>query len=220
MAKEAPPPEPAGDVPAWFMTYSDVITLLMTFFILLLTFASNEPEQFERMQSSMFSGSGGTGIAGDRKDALERESLVVRTRPRAARLTMRGSEMPPIETDPPIKDTTQALAGLEEHEQRPVTPRNSIEVPLALLLEENGTKVSAVGATHLRMLARQLRRPGYEVTLTIHPKADPGPLYTIAEHLVQQHHIAPGQIGLATSADLKAGAGKVRIEVSREERGT
>ena len=46
------------------MTFSDVITLLMTFFILLLTFATNEPESFSRIETSMFGG-GGTGTISD-----------------------------------------------------------------------------------------------------------------------------------------------------------
>ena len=54
------------DIPSWVMTFSDVITLLMTFFILLLTFASNTPEKFEQVQVSMFSGGGATGIVGRR----------------------------------------------------------------------------------------------------------------------------------------------------------
>ena len=49
MARQKPFPEPKDDIPAWFMTYSDVITLLMTFFILLLTFATTEPERFRKI---------------------------------------------------------------------------------------------------------------------------------------------------------------------------
>ena len=51
MAKKCICSPGSAEVPTWFMTYSDVITLLMTFFILLLTFATNEPESFERMHS-------------------------------------------------------------------------------------------------------------------------------------------------------------------------
>ena len=50
MARQPAPEEPEDDVPAWVMTFSDVITLLMTFFILLLTFATNTPETFDRLR--------------------------------------------------------------------------------------------------------------------------------------------------------------------------
>ena len=101
--KKRPPPEPAGDVPLWFMTYSDVITLMMTFFILLLTFATNEPESYEQMQASMFGGAGAMGIAGDILE--ENDAVLMRQRLRLGRATDRGSEMPPMESSP----TAQAL---------------------------------------------------------------------------------------------------------------
>ncbi len=98
MRKERPP-QKKEDVPAWFMTYSDVITLLMTFFILLLTFSTNEPEFLDTIRISMFGGTGATGVAGVREDGMERDSYVVRVRPSLARMVMRGSEMPPISDD-------------------------------------------------------------------------------------------------------------------------
>ena len=218
MARETPPPEPAGDIPDWFMTYSDVITLLMTFFILLLTFASNEPEQFERLQASMFSGTGGTGVAGQRVDGMERESFVIRTRPRSARLTMRGSEMPPTQTDPETDDIKGALSGLEDDEQRAVTPRNAIQIPLTLLLNEQFTDVSSVGQQHLRMVTRQVRRPGMHLALAVHPSDDVEPLIAIAKYLISQG-LKPGQIAFATSRVMKPGFSLVRLEIIREERG-
>ena len=95
---------PREDIPAWFLTYSDVITLLMTFFILLLTFATTEPESFERIQSSMFGGGGGSGFAGKQGEHFQ-DAIISRIRPRSARMTQRGSESPPIDTE----TTTESL---------------------------------------------------------------------------------------------------------------
>jgi len=63
MARDKPEEPNSGDIPAWFMTYSDVITLLMTFFILLMTFSTTEPENFGRMQVVMFGGGNSSGVA-------------------------------------------------------------------------------------------------------------------------------------------------------------
>ena len=82
--KEKPPPDPPEDVPLWFMTYSDVITLMMTFFILLLTFATNEPERFEQMKISVFGASGASGIAGKPPEGLEKAVNDYAARRRAA----------------------------------------------------------------------------------------------------------------------------------------
>ena len=56
-------PPPVAGIPSWFLTYTDVITLLMTFFILLLTFATSEPEFLSKVQVVAFGGGGSTGVA-------------------------------------------------------------------------------------------------------------------------------------------------------------
>ena len=55
------------------MTYSDVITLLMTFFILLLTFATTEPERFEKSISSTFAKGAATGTVGNKIDDIDKD---------------------------------------------------------------------------------------------------------------------------------------------------
>ncbi len=56
---QAPPPKkekktdtPAG-APAWMVTYSDLVTLLLTFFVLLLSMANMDPVRFLAASSSM-----------------------------------------------------------------------------------------------------------------------------------------------------------------------
>lgn len=219
MPKEKPPPpENSGDVPDWFMTYSDVITLLMTFFILLLTFASNEPEQFERMKTTMFSATGGTGIAGEKTSGIEKESMVMRTRPRAARVSMRGSEMPPSKEDPPASEVSDALAGLDEDEARNLTPRNAIDLPLSFLLDDDMQAVSSMGKQHLKMIAIQVDRPGNHIVFALNPKDDAAPLFVIAKHLISLG-IKPGKIAFATTPKLKKRSNRVQLEIIREERG-
>ncbi len=66
------------DIPAWFMTYSDVITLLMTFFILLLTFSTTEPERFEKVRATTFSAGGATGLIGKTIEGPDDDSWVNR----------------------------------------------------------------------------------------------------------------------------------------------
>jgi len=217
MAKEKPPPEKKGDVPEWFMTYSDVITLLMTFFILLLTFASSEPEQFERIKSSLFAGAGGSGIAGEPVPGIERESLLVRMRPKAARMAASGTEMPPIETDPSTKDFSDALQGLEDDEVRDVPPRNLIRLPYSMLLESDMKTVNSVGRQHLMMVGRQLRQSGlsHQLNLGIHAQDDPEPALVIAEFLMTQK-VVPGQIAISVDPTMKKKGRLVKLEIIRE----
>ncbi len=126
------------DIPSWLMTFSDVITLLMTFFILLLTFATSEPESFDRVQVSLFGGGGATGIAGDRTSSMDHDALLMRERARSGRITTRGSEMPPIQSDPVYESIANGIAGLEDDEKRELATQHAILVPLTLLIDSNG----------------------------------------------------------------------------------
>ncbi len=144
-------PDPAMEIPSWIMTFSDVITLLMTFFILLLTFATDEPEKFERMQVSMFKGGGALGIAGPAASPLDKDSLLVRERPRAGRITTRGSEMPPLNSDATTESLAEGIAGLEEEEQRELSTNHSVAIPLVLLFSADG-ELSPRGEASARLL--------------------------------------------------------------------
>ena len=75
MAKEKLPPPPPDDIPAWFMTYSDVITLLMTFFILLLTFSTTEPERFEKVQTAVHQSGGASSMVGPVSEGIDQGLL-------------------------------------------------------------------------------------------------------------------------------------------------
>ena len=55
MANEKPQPEadePSG-APEWMVTFSDCMTLLLTFFVLLLSFSSFDNQNFQKMNKSM-----------------------------------------------------------------------------------------------------------------------------------------------------------------------
>ncbi len=151
MAKKSTP-DPPMDIPSWLMTFSDVITLLMTFFILLLTFATDQPESFERMQIALFGGGGATGFAGPAHGALDKDAVLMRERPKSSRLTTRGSEMPAIHSDPVYESLAKGIAGLEEHEKRETAVSNSIKVPLAMLFSREG-EITNLGRQKMRMLS-------------------------------------------------------------------
>ena len=165
MAKK-PAPEPAGDdVPLWFMTYSDVITLMMTFFILLLTFATNEPERFEQMKVSVFGASGANGLIGEQPDGTEKDSWVLRVRSRASRLTDRGSEVPPIDKDTATESMNKGLSGLED-EGAEIVDTFAVVVPGSTLGSADG-ELYEYGQHNMKMLANMMRTRSYELTIEI-----------------------------------------------------
>ncbi len=44
---------PRSSTPAWFVTFADLMVLLMCFFVLMLSFSSMDPEKFKQMSGSM-----------------------------------------------------------------------------------------------------------------------------------------------------------------------
>ena len=150
-------PEAPADIPSWLMTFSDVITLLMTFFILLLTFATNEPEKFERIQVSMFGGGGATGMAAEAEGPLDYDALLLRERQRSGRISQVGSEMPPIHSDAVYETLNKGVAGLENDEMRELSTQHGVVIPWSLFMTSDGN-ISPLGQQHLKMLAKHMRR--------------------------------------------------------------
>lgn len=195
MRKDAPPPK-KEDIPAWFMTYSDVITLLMTFFILLLTFATNEPEMFERMQDSLFGGGGSTGLAGKMNEAVDNDSMLVRERPPSSRLTMEGSEMPPIHDDPASRGVDRGLAGLDNEEHKDPTISHQIDAPLALLVGADG-EIYPRGIQLNQMLSRQLSKDPCHVKFIVSDRNEVSRVMAVSQSLVTEYGVRPGKIGIS-----------------------
>ncbi len=176
------------------MTFSDVITLLMTFFILLLTFATNEPESFERMQVSLFGG-GGTGIAGKNIGPMDQDTVLMRERPRSGRITHRGSEMPPTYTDPAYESLANGISGLEEHEERVLSTTHSLTVSTSLLVNSDG-EVTSFGAQQLRMLGIQMKKRPLQLDLVVGSNDAVATAITLAQHLMAQEGITLGRVGV------------------------
>jgi chemotaxis protein MotB len=83
--------------PLWLISYGDMMTNLMTFFVLLVTFAGSSKENFERFRSSFFSrGLFGLGVAGPLKSFWDNysDAMVDRFMSLSARRPEPGSSVP------------------------------------------------------------------------------------------------------------------------------
>lgn len=208
--------EQPAEIPAWFMTYSDVITLLMTFFILLLTFATNEPEHFARMQIAMFGGGSSSGLAGKNNEPFDKNAMLMRARPTAARLTIRGSEMPPVVTDPAYESLDAGVKSLENSHELADADRMSIRIPLSVVLNEDDT-VTAVGQQQLRMIATQMRRMPIDVRLEVRDLRDADRCLPLATELISSGRVAPSRVSIGTNRNLQAG--DLRLSLIRTKAG-
>ncbi|HUV41505.1 MAG TPA: flagellar motor protein MotB [Sedimentisphaerales bacterium] len=93
--KQASESETPAGAPVWMITFCDCMTLLLTFFVLFLSFSSFDDETFRKL-NSIFRGQFG-GITAteddDREAFLETPSLVHRKEPE------KGSEKPTLATE-------------------------------------------------------------------------------------------------------------------------
>ena len=206
------PKEPPPDIPTWIMTYSDVITLLMTFFILLLTFSTNEPEQFERMQVSMFGTAGAAGFAGPVE--ISKESLFSRVPPRAARMTVRGAEMPPIHQDTSGESVKQGLTGLEETKLAHSSRQHVFQVSTTLLVDADGN-ISTLGLQILRLFARQLAAFPYDFHVQVDRGDDIPAALSFAQFLINHQKLAPGRVGISLAKSPNPKGRSTRFVLSR-----
>ena len=148
------------------MTFSDVITLLMTFFILLLTFATNQPETFDRMQNSMFGGGGSLGFAGS-MEGMDKDSLLLRERARTGRQAQQGSTMPPLYSDPSLSSLDKGIAGLASEEERILDRAYRLRMKLNALVDQDGMPTENAKG-QIGMLARQIKNRQMGIEFFLH----------------------------------------------------
>jgi chemotaxis protein MotB len=215
MAKKKKFPIPKEDIPAWFMTYSDVITLLMTFFILLLTFSTTEPERFEKTQSAPFSTGGATGLAGKKIDGLIKDSMISRVRPPASRIAMRGAEMPPIMQDP-VRDTFgKGLESLDPSERKHnEMTSHHFDVDFNRIFDAHGNLTSQ-GKQICRTLAAQLRDLPFQAAFQFSDAADSPRVIKLMEFLFREEKTRPGQVALSVVKQDDLSGDKLRILIKR-----
>ncbi len=207
-------PVPPPPIPSWFLTYTDSITLLMTFFILLMTFSSDEPESFERMQVSAFGGGGGTGAAGVASASVEKDSLSLRYRPGSGRVTMRGDEAAPMDVDPVHEALAKGLQSLDTLDELASAERVSVNSSLQLLRDDSDN-LTEFARQQMRMLAIQLRGLPLEVELQVGNTKDIAFSVLLARYALETQGIPPGRISVSVANSGALPAGTLRMTLTR-----
>ncbi|MBN2133936.1 MAG: hypothetical protein JW741_30820 [Sedimentisphaerales bacterium] len=67
-------PEDSGGAPEWMVTFSDCMTLLLTFFVLLISFSSFDEKVFKRMESALAEGLSSISLSTKRQREAIRET--------------------------------------------------------------------------------------------------------------------------------------------------
>ena len=216
MAKNKAPEAPPDDIPAWFMTYSDVITLLMTFFILLLTFSTTEPEKFDKVEVSAFGKSGASGVAGHDHKGVDLQSWVQRVRSRAARIAMQGSTMPPMVDEPSSAAVGRGLqAVMGEDAEKDIMTTNSFQVPLDPLVNSN-SNLTPRGIQIATMVASQLRSLPVHCAIEFSNQKLGDRASRFLSHLYDVERVRPGQVGIGHADGVDSNS--IRFVIERYEK--
>lgn len=185
--KKTPTADGTPGVPTWMLTYADTVTLLMTFFVMLMSFSTLDEEEYSKVRGSL---QGHLGVAG--QERFNQDSLLLRRDMESGRVFLDGYENPP-EYDP-MNYVQESL--IEQMRVQTTATRN--------VLQYNLTKKGF----EIHITAGQLFEPGSAAFL---PEAE-SPLNVIGraiKHL--PHHLrvqASGEMlflrskGLASRQDL------------------
>lgn len=197
MAKRKKAPDTTGDIPPWFMTYSDVVTLLMTFFILLMTFSTHSPEKTEKSRVTFFQSAGGTGLVGSKANRPAADSFVNRIRTRSARIAMRGSEMPPLTNDPSMESVGEGIRALSENEaKQDDMSTHYVDIQISELIDFQN-RLTARGHLMAEMLAKQLSGLPVHCSLQVSSTTNNERALQFAQHLFDVEKVRPGQVAVS-----------------------
>lgn len=215
MAKKIKFPIPKEDIPAWFVTYSDVVTLLMTFFILLLTFATTEPEKFDRISSVISNAQSASGSTGKPVKGQAKEAWVNRIRPASGRIATQGAGMPPISHAPVKESFGSGLKALQPDENK----HNEIEshyfdIELNQVFDQSG-QITPQGQQILAALATQLRDLPFQAAIQYSNPDHSDKVVNLMLYMFELEKIRPGQLGMTLTRNKTLTHDRIRILIKR-----
>lgn len=153
----------------WIVTYSDMVTLLMAFFLCVLTFSS---------------------LAGlHKRGGLVRDSIVWRPRLRPA------AAMEPMYRDPSREMTEHILQALEGAAGEPSSDNFAVRLPLSLLFEK-GEQFSSSGMRLLHALAVNLRDLPYDLQFQVSDAGDTPRAVLLCHFLLSREKFEPGRLAV------------------------
>jgi chemotaxis protein MotB len=162
----------AGGAPTWMLTYSDTITLLLTFFVMLLTFSTPNKEDFGRLGFGLLQGFKGTGSGmrgppvADNQDQSHRLA--------ASRVNVEGSEKPPLNTEAPLGELKKQYGDLDISKLQDLKGAVCVRLDLVDLFG-TGTELTPEGKAALDLIVRITRGKSFSIVVRVESRPAPGP---------------------------------------------
>ena len=184
----------------WLVTYCDMITLLIAFFICILTFASKENGKLSspKLRDSLIYGPGGTGAIGPK--SANADSIVWRQVLASVNPHSLGSRTAPQHSDPQSVSNEQVLDMLD-HSDSPVLDGSfSMRVPLVVLMNDAKT-ISPAGKRLLGNIAFGLRQFPFDLIIEIESRDIFPTAFLLAKRLTEMAGCPPSRAGVSLRED-------------------
>jgi Membrane MotB of proton-channel complex MotA/MotB len=188
----------------WLVTYCDMITLLIAFFICILTFSSKEngKQSCPKLRDSLIYGPGGTGAIGPK--GANADSIVWRQVLASVNPYSLGSRTAPSHSDPQMASNDQVLDMLDHSTSTVLDDSFSFRVPLVVLMNDART-FSPAGKRLLGNIAFSLRQFPFDVIIQIEDKDVFATAFLLSKHLTELAGCPPSRAGISLLDD---GAGR------------
>jgi chemotaxis protein MotB len=196
--KKQPEPEESPGAPEWLVTFSDCMTLLLTFFVLLLTFSSFDKEVFENLQMIFADGLPSIGLA----RMPSKDAFLLRQQIDSSRNVDEGSEKPTLEQGK--EDGQKKQTELLDFRGRKVFLISSEKV-----FWGRGTTVSRQGHEVLTAVGAFLRHMPGRIVISENGLDDAGSghfglprAYAVMDYLVTEQKVDQNRFSLSASTTL------------------
>ena len=168
-ALEAPDEEASSGAPTWMLTYADSVTLLVTFFVLLMTFSTPSDEDFQKISRGLMTGVRPLGLLGGRPDEMDLSPANLRSL--VSRMSDEGSEQRPMHSESTLADLQGMHENIDVNDLPELDGAQSVRVPLGELFSMPAVRdeISVQGELVLRRLGRVVKGDNYEVIVRVRP---------------------------------------------------
>ena len=212
MGKKKQAEEAAGGAPEWMVTFSDCMTLLLTFFVLLLSFATFEKDTIPVLGQSFAKALPSVGLASINK----RESFYEKQASQDSVNQANGTE-------------TRTLAEITSSnymmERKPLDFRNLkvFSVPSEDFFWGQGTALSKSGMETLDALAQFLKATTGRVVISENGPGDGSELglnrsLAVVEYLIKQNQLPKTRFSISSRTTMRDKVNGRRLEITLLER--
>ena len=198
MAREKTPPADDGDpgAPEWMVTFSDCMTLLLTFFVLLLSFSSFDVRSFKQVTTSFITSLTSIGRAGQR----DMDAFAPPTQFKYNQDLSKGSETPTL------------IPGMNDNLKQETDPVDFQNLKVFMvgsphIFWGNGTLLSAEGKQTLSLMASYLQEAPHRVVISENPgNQGPGDTFglqrawTVLSYLTEAARLDPRQFSVSMAS--------------------